>query len=492
MTYDLLMENALHSAWESATSRLFISSVTANSPPQHGTTITVDTHKRYQQFDGMGFCEAFQRGTQIYGADGLSRANTERVLDLLLSNTTGAGMTILRNGIGSSLTNPYDLMKSIETVSPASPNATPNYGWQGTTKPGFGLDNGQLQLNKDAIARGVRTVYADAWSAPGFMKNNRNDSNGGYLCGVSGIECETGDWRQTYANYLIQYLKYYREEGVAIDYVGFLNEPDLNVTYASMLSSGQQAADFLKVFAPTLEASGLKTEIACCDGSGWEEQRSRLEGIQQAGAESTLGLVTAHGYSSPLSTPFSTSKRVWQTEWADLEGPQTYAWYYNGSTGEGLTWANHIQQAFAVSNVSAFLSWIGAGNTTSNSALILLDGDEVNVSKRLWAYAHWGRTVSPDAVRVDVRVESSANVTSTAFQNEDGSIAVQVINNSDRAQQITIAGWRTSRWSFGAVKSYLTNNDHDFDLVSQRKWSQGTNLESEIPALSMMTFTTGG
>lgn len=218
---------------------LFLSAVVAFWPKQHnGAIITIDAEKTYQQFDGMGFCEAFQRGTQIYGADGLSRVNTERVLDLLLSNTTGAGMTILRNGIGSSLTNPYDLMKSIETVSPGSPNAPPNYDWQGTIKPGFGLDNGQLQLTKDAIARGVRKIYADAWSAPGFMKNNSNDSNGGYLCGVSGINCPTGDWRQAYANYLVQYLKYYEQEGIAIDYVGFLNEPDLKCVQTRLLATG--------------------------------------------------------------------------------------------------------------------------------------------------------------------------------------------------------------------------------------------------------------
>lgn len=44
-----------------------------------------------------------------------------------------------------------------------------------------------------------------------------------------------------------------------------------------MLSDGQQAADFLKILYPTVQASGLQTEIACCDGSGWEQQRERLE-----------------------------------------------------------------------------------------------------------------------------------------------------------------------------------------------------------------------
>lgn len=208
---------------------------TSAHPSQYGggsgssdrTTITVDASQRYQPFDGMGFSEAFQRGTQIYGAGGLSRVNQSRVLDLLFSNENGAGFTILRNGIGSSLVNPYDLMKSIETVSPGYSNATPHYDWEGTVKPGFGLDNGQVRLTKDALARGVQKVYADAWSAPGFMKNNSNDDYGGYLCGVTGIECSTGDWRQAYANYLVQYLKFYEQEGISIDYVGFLNEPDL-------------------------------------------------------------------------------------------------------------------------------------------------------------------------------------------------------------------------------------------------------------------------
>lgn len=183
------------------------------------STITVDPSKTYQQFDGMGAAEAFQRGTQIYGHDGLSLENTTRVLDLLFSDT-GAGLTILRNGIGSSVSAPYDLMKSIEPVSPGSANATPHYEWDG-------YDNGQVQLSKDALARGVKYIYADAWSAPGYMKNNSNDSYGGYLCGVSGFECSTGNWRQPYANYLVQYLKFYAQEGIPIQYVGFLNEPDL-------------------------------------------------------------------------------------------------------------------------------------------------------------------------------------------------------------------------------------------------------------------------
>jgi O-glycosyl hydrolase len=447
------------------------------------TNITVDTTQRYQSFDGMGFSEAFQRGTQIYGAGGLSPANTSRVLELLFSDETGVGFTILRNGIGSSTTNPYDLMKSIETVSPGSPNNTPAYDWQGTTKPGFGLDNGQLRLTKDALARGVQKIYADAWSAPGFMKNNSNDSYGGYLCGVIGIECPTGDWRQAYANYLVQYLKFYVQSGISIDYVGFLNEPDLNVSYASMLSDGQQAGDFLKVLYPILQASGLKTEIACCDGSGWEQQRERLEGIEAAGVEYTLGLVTAHGYSSPLSTPFYTTRKVWETEWADLTSTPTLKWHVNGSAGEGLTWANNIQQLLAVSNVSAALYWIGADNTTSNSALILIDGDTVNVSKRLWAFAQYSRFVKPGARRIGVEA-SGAQFNMTAFENQGGSVALQVINNGNSTQEISVRGLTGQGHS--SLAGWLTNEENDLTRTSVQADAGG--IRATVPALSMLSI----
>ena len=136
---------------------------------------------------------------------------------------------------------------------------------------------------------------------------------------MTGTDCPTGDWRQSYANKIVKYIQDYEGEGVAVKYVNFLNEPDLNTTYASMQSSGQQAADFIDVLYPSLKAAGLNTEIACCDGSGWQQQRERLEGIQAAGDEDKLGLVTAHGYSDYPSYPFNTTKHVWQTEWSTFD-----------------------------------------------------------------------------------------------------------------------------------------------------------------------------
>lgn len=101
----------------------------------------------------------------------------------------------------------------------SSPSATPAYSWDGK-------DSGQLFVSKEAQKYGVKTFYANAWSAPPFMKTNNNENNGGYLCGVSGQNCASGDWKQAYANYLVQYVKYYESEGVRVTHLGFLNEPD--------------------------------------------------------------------------------------------------------------------------------------------------------------------------------------------------------------------------------------------------------------------------
>jgi len=108
----------------------------------------------------------------------------------------------------------------------------------------------------------------------------------------------------------VKYIQDYAANGITVKYVGFLNEPDLNTTYASMQSDGRQAADFIEVLYPTLAKAGLKTQIACCDGSGWQQNRERLTGIQLAGDENKLGLVTAHGYSDYPSYPFNTTKHV--------------------------------------------------------------------------------------------------------------------------------------------------------------------------------------
>jgi O-glycosyl hydrolase len=130
---------------------------------RQAVTIAVDSSKTFQTMDGFGISEFYGRAGNIKS---LAAAAQKQTLDLLFDPTTGAGFSILRNGIGSGPSSGF----SIEPNSPGSPTGTPKYQWDGS-------DNNQVWLTKEAQARGLKYIYADAWSAPGFMKTNGKDSN---------------------------------------------------------------------------------------------------------------------------------------------------------------------------------------------------------------------------------------------------------------------------------------------------------------------------
>ncbi|KAJ5379655.1 uncharacterized protein N7496_002083 [Penicillium cataractarum] len=460
-----------------------VARVTATPTSSSLVSVSVNPKVQFQEIDGFGASQAFQRAEDIFGKYGLPAVNQSLVLNLLYDKDIGAGFTILRNGIGSSNTSDSNFMNSIAPTNAGGPDAKPEYVWDH-------YNSGQFPLAQQAYARGLQTLYADAWSAPGYMKTNDDENNGGYLCGVTNESCASGNWMQAYANYLVQYARFYKESGVDVTHLGFLNEPQFAASYAGMLSNGTQAADFIRVLAKTIKKSGLSLKINCCDGIGWDDQEAMMAGLE-AGPDPAinyLDVVTGHGYDSAPTYPLSTNKKTWQSEWADLTGAFTpYTFYENGGPGEGLTWANHIQVALRDAEVSGFLYWIGAENSTTNSGLINLINNEVIPSKRFWAFAQFSKFVRPGARRI-AAVSSHANLTVSSFENEDGRIATQLLNqgNSDVEVSVVITGLKSGV----RVKPYLTNNKYDLEPLSSVSLGNGGSFKAEVPAWSMVTYLT--
>ncbi|KAK5651584.1 hypothetical protein OQA88_11857 [Cercophora sp. LCS_1] len=441
---------------------------------RQAVSISVNLAQTYQTMDGFGTSEAFQRAVTIQR---LSETEQRRALDLLFSMDKGAGLSILRNGIGSSPDMRDDHMVSIQPKSPGGPNAAPQYVWDKS-------DNGQLWVSREAVhTYGVKTIYANAWSAPGYMKTNGNDANGGSLCGVSGASCSSGDWKQAFANYLVQYIKYYNAENITITHLGFLNEPDYTTSYASMRSSGTQAADFIKILRPTLDNNNLTDVIInCCDTMSWTAANGMLG--QMRSVENMIGTVTGHAYTSSATSQLSTKHKTWMTEAADNNGAWTSAWYSNGGAGEGMTWANNIYSAITGGNVSAYLYWIGAQDrpSTTNSKMIRVVNKAVDPSKRLWAMANWSRFVRPGAVRLGA---SGSGVRTTAFKNVDGMVSVQVINSGNgRDVTITVSG---GDFKATNATAWVTDNTRDCNTIPATVDASG-KVTGNVPARSMVTF----
>jgi O-glycosyl hydrolase len=128
---------------------------------QSGTTITVDLSKTYQKMDGFGFSLAFQRANLITNMS--DKTKQRELLDLLFNRTTGAGFSILRNGIGSSPNSNSDFMNTIAPNNPGGPTATPQYQWDGK-------DSGQLWVSQQAVnLYGVKTIYASEFARSTFL-----------------------------------------------------------------------------------------------------------------------------------------------------------------------------------------------------------------------------------------------------------------------------------------------------------------------------------
>ncbi|KAG4442340.1 hypothetical protein IFR05_002191 [Cadophora sp. M221] len=443
-------------------------------PRQSSATITVDVTKKFQTMDGFGFAEAFQRANVIVN---LPAQQQREVLDLLFNTTTGAGMTILRIGIGSSPDSSSDHMNSIQPKNPGGPAAAPKYVWDGK-------DSGQVFVAKEAYARGVRTFYANAWSAPGYMKTNGNENNGGYLCGVTGQTCSSGDWKQAFANYLTQYVKYYQGEGVSITHLGFLNEPEFAASYAGMLSSGTQAASFIKVLSPTLVAANLSfVGLTCCDSEGWGNQGSMTSQLKSAGAETFLSTITSHAYTNGPGSPLGTSRRVWQTENADLNGAWQAKWYSSGGAGEGMRWASLIHSAVVNANCSAYLYWIGVQSGSTNSKLISVSGSTYSVSKRLWAFAQFARGARPGAVRVGT---SGGSFSTSAYLNVDGSLSVLVLNTGSSASAVSIGTKGFNTGTKTKATAWVTDNTRDYATLDVG-WAGGI-MNGTVPSRAMVSF----
>ncbi|OAA55878.1 glycoside hydrolase family 30 protein [Niveomyces insectorum RCEF 264] len=454
--------------------------------------IAVDLNTTYQTIDGFGFSEAFQRAKGIVN---LPEPQRTALVDLLFNATSGAGFTIVRNGIGSSPNSTNDWMNTIEPQAPARPNDEPTYVWDGK-------DSGQLWVSQQAVKYGVKTFYADAWSAPGFMKNNSNDADGGALCGSPGVDCTTGDWRQAYANYLVKNVQLYRDNGVNITHLGFLNEPDFQTAYASMQMDGKQAADFIKVLQPTLLANNLSdVHVACCDATGWATQRTMINDIVAAGAEPLLGVVTSHIYTSKIDGPLPTTRKVWESETADLGGRWSTAWFSanasaandtKATAGDGLTWARNIHTALTTGNVSAYLWWVAtqdaATNNNNNEKLVLVGNGTYTVARRLWAFAQYSRVVRPGAVRVAVTSRSSV-LRTTAFRNADGAVAVVVINDGGTDAAVVVdAGLReASAASPLTAQAWITDATHNMGSTAVAVAANGTVTGAVVAAHGVLS-----
>jgi O-glycosyl hydrolase len=439
---------------------------------------TIDGSVHYQTITGFGASEAFGQAEDIMNAPA---ATQQQALNLLYSPRSGAGLTILRNQVGS------DPGSVIEPNAPASPSAPPSY----VSLQSIDEDQGQLWLAQ-TIKReyGVTDVFADDWSPPAYMKTNDSTANGGTLCGVPGATCASGDWQQAYANMLVQYARDYAQAGVPLSYIGFENEANLGPGYDGMILDPTQTAAFAPVIGKALATSGLRTKLECCATEGWDYAQTYAAAIEQdRAAEHYVSVFTSHGYTEWPTFPVAGwTKPVWETEWSTFESWDP-AWD-DGSDASGFFWANHIITGLTSANLNAFLYWWGSSEPTfngDNESLIQINGTSVVPSGRLWAFANFSRYVRPGAIRIGATT-SDSGLELTAFRNPDGSVAIVVLNNDTTSDTVSFSLQHMGLAGGPATVTPVVT-DATSDAAPQAPMStQSGSFTATLPARSLATF----
>jgi O-glycosyl hydrolase len=447
------------------------------TPAFAASSATINGGSTFQTIAGFGASEGFGEASTVMNA---ASSVQQQALNLLYGPTSGAGLTILRNEISA------DSGTTIEPNNPGSPSATPSY----QPLSSIGSDQGQLWFAQQIKARyGVTNVFADAWSAPGFMKTNNSTSNGGQVCGVTGASCGSGDWRQAYANYLVQYAKDYSAAGDPLTYIGPSNEPDFSASYDSMTMSGAQMASLVDVVGPTLRNSGLPTQVDCCAATGWSVSGQDASAIESdPTALANTAILTSHGYSSAPTSPISGwTKPAWETEWSTFESWNP-AWD-DGSDASGVAWAQHIFTGLDNANLSAFLYWWGSTTPSENGdneGLVLINGSSVTPSGRLWAFGNFSRFVRPGAVRIGAST-SDGNLTLDAFKNTNNTVTVVALNTGTGSDTVNFSLQNTGVANGAVVTPYLTNNSSSLAAQPTTTVSGGA-FTGTLPGRSLVTY----
>ncbi|MFP5040882.1 glycoside hydrolase family 30 protein [Parasediminibacterium sp. JCM 36343] len=124
----------------------------------------------------------------------------------------------------------------------------------------------KLPLIKQAIAAagGQLTLFASPWSPPAWMKSNNDILHGGKLL---------QQYKQSWANYYVKFIKAYAKEGVPVWGFTVQNEPMASQRWESCVYTAEEERDFIKQYlGPTIEKAGLSNKKLIA----WDHNRDLL------------------------------------------------------------------------------------------------------------------------------------------------------------------------------------------------------------------------
>ena len=443
--------------YETSASGNKLTKLTEFTSSDNPSEIMINPDKTYQTITGFGgsFTES-----SAYLLNRLSKKNRDTILQAYFGEE-GARYSLTRTHIAS-----CDFSLNNYTYAPVEGDlALENFTIEEDRDDLIPMIKDAMAISKDGF-----NIIASPWTAPPWMKDNKNYVGGKLL----------PEFYDAFALYFNKYLDAYKAEGIDIWGLTPVNEPHGNGNnWESMHFTPKEETDFVQNhLGPKLEAAG-KSDVNIL---GYDQNRAGLkewvdEMFKDEASSKYFAGTAIHWYEStydyfPEDLQYAHNKApnkyLIETEGCvDSEIPKWKddAWYWSKeATDWGWDWASdkdrHLHPKYSpvyryardiigcLNNwVDGWIDWNmvldkqGGPNWFENWCVAPIivdpDKDEVYFTPIYYTMAHFSKYIRPEAKIIDV-LNSEDDLMVTAAKNPDGTIAVVVLNQSTEVKNFTI------------------------------------------------------
>lgn len=392
--------------------------------PHSSPVIEVDTAERFQQIEGFGYTLT---GGSAYLINQMHDTAKEKLLRELFDLQEDAlQISYLRISLGAS-----DLNARVFSYD------DPSTGETDTLLRYFSLGPDTVDLipllQRIIAINPELKIMASPWSAPTWMKSNRNSIGGSLL----------SQHYDEYADYFVKYIQKMHDYGIRIDAVTPQNEPQHGGNNPSMVMSSEEQALFIKNYlGPAFKTAHLNTRIIIWDHN-CDRPEYPIAVLNDAEAKQYVHGTAFHLYNGDESA-MSVVHNV---------HPDRAIYFTEQWTGAKETFDNnlhwHIKHVIigTMRNWSRIaLEWNLAsdpeysihtpGGCTECKGALTINGDSVTRNAGYYIIAHASRFVPPGSVRTSSTIPDM--LPNVAFFTPKGQHVLIVLNDSKQQSSFQV------------------------------------------------------
>lgn len=397
-----------------------------DQPLETQVCVFVDPGQRFQTFVGIG-AALTDASAETFAK--LSKDKQEEFLKAYYDPASGIGYTLARTNINS-----CDFSSGSYTY----------VSERDSSLGSFNIDHDRrykipMIKRARAAAGGKFDLYVSPWSPPAWMKDNNNMLQGGKLL---------PQYRQAWANYYVKFINAYEKEGLPIWGYSVQNEPMAKQRWESCIYTASEERDFIgQYLGPTMRRSGMgdKKLIAWDHNRDLIYQRAQTLLDDPKAAQYIWG-IGFHWYETWTGSAmqFENVKRVHEafpgknlifTEGCveKFEFNRIKDWALGERYGHSMI--NDFNSGTAAwTDWNILLDEKGGPNHVGNFCFAPVHADTRNntlhYTNSYYYIGHFSKFIRPGAQRVAATTNRD-KLQATSFINEDGKLAVVVMNGSD-------------------------------------------------------------